>query len=85
MATYGGSTTLFALGLSRMSKYTGRQVLFVVAGLVNLGTLVTLYLWTPSSDNVIFIFLIPVIWGMAEGIWQTQSNGEIRVRIYNYL
>lgn len=77
MATYGGSTTFFALSLSRVSKYTGRRVLFLTAGLVNLGTLVTLYLWSPSSDNVTFIFLLPVIWGMAEGIWQTQSNALV--------
>ncbi|XP_053374801.1 protein unc-93 homolog A-like [Mercenaria mercenaria] len=77
MATYGGSTTFFALSLSRISKYTGRQALFAVAGLVNLGTLVTLYLWIPSADNVALIFLMPVIWGMAEGIWQTQSNALV--------
>jgi hypothetical protein len=75
MAAYGGSTTLFALSLSRLSKYTGRHILFGTAALVNLGTLVTLYLWIPSADNITFIFVLPVIWGMAEGIWQTQSNG----------
>ncbi|XP_053397644.1 protein unc-93 homolog A-like [Mercenaria mercenaria] len=49
MATYGGSTTVFALIFARVSKYTGRYVLFALAGLVNLGILITLYIWIPSS------------------------------------
>ena len=76
MAAYGASTTFFALTLSRISKYTGRYILFAVAGLVNLGTFIVLYLWIPSEDNIVIIFLLPVCWGMAEGIWQTQSNGK---------
>ncbi|XP_052798386.1 protein unc-93 homolog A-like [Mya arenaria] len=77
MAAYGASTTFFAMTLSQISKYTGRYVLFGLAGLVNLGILVTLYIWIPSADNIAVIFIIPVIWGLAEGIWQTQSNALI--------
>ena len=76
MASYGGSTTVFALTLSRLSKYTGRQLLFAVAGVVNLGIFVTLYVWTPRADNEAVIYIVPVVWGLAEGIWQTQSNGK---------
>ncbi|XP_053397637.1 protein unc-93 homolog A-like [Mercenaria mercenaria] len=77
MATYGGSTTVFALVFARVSKYTGRYILFALAGLVNLGILITLYIWIPSSEDVFLIFLIPVIWGVAEGIWQIQSNALV--------
>ncbi|KAH3891093.1 hypothetical protein DPMN_015182 [Dreissena polymorpha] len=77
MASYGGSTTVFALTLSRLSKYTGRQLLFAVAGVVNLGIFVTLYVWTPRADNEAVIYIVPVVWGLAEGIWQTQSNALI--------
>jgi hypothetical protein len=77
MATYGASTTVFALIVARISKYTGRYILFTIAGVVNLGVLVTMYVWNPSSENIFLIFLVPVIWGVAEGIWQIQSNGEI--------
>ena len=75
MAAYGASTTIFALLLSRLSKYTGRHILFAVASLVNLGTFVVLYLWTPSRDHISVIYLVPIAWGLSEGIWQTQSNG----------
>lgn len=77
MASYGGSTTIFALLLSRLSKYTGRHILFAIASLVNFGTFIVLYLWKPSSDQVIVVYLVPVAWGLSEGIWQTQSNALV--------
>lgn len=77
MSAYGGSTTFFALSLSKISQYTGRHFLFIVAGLVNFGILVTLYLWIPQRDDITLIFVLPVIWGLAEGIWQTQSNALV--------
>lgn len=77
MASYGGSTTVFALALSRLSKYTGRYVLFATAAIVNLATLILLYAWIPTADDTSMIFVVPIIWGLAEGIWQTQSNALV--------
>lgn len=79
MATYGGATTVFALLFGRISKYTGRYVLFALAGLMNLGTLVVLYVWIPTSEDVVLVFMIPVMWGVSEGIWQIESNGETSI------
>jgi len=76
MAAYGASTTVFALLLSHVSKYTGRHALFGLAGVVNLGILIVLYVWRPSADQTYVIYVVPVVWGMAEGVWQTQSNGR---------
>ena len=75
MAAYGCSTTVFALLLSRLSKYAGRYLLFAVAGAVNLVTLIVMYIWKPTSDHMALIYVVPIVWGLAEGIWQTQSNG----------
>ena len=75
MASYGCSTTVFALLLSRLSKYSGRYFLFGVAAAVNLVTLIILYVWKPTANHVALIYVVPVVWGLAEGIWQTQSNG----------
>ncbi|KAL4223291.1 Ion channel regulatory protein UNC-93 [Mactra antiquata] len=77
MATYGASTTVSALLFSRLSKYTGRYILFFIAGFVNLGTFIALYLWVPSSDDIVYIFVLPILWGLSEGIWQTQSNALV--------
>ena len=75
MAAYGCSSTVFALLLSRVSKYAGRYLLFAVAGAVNLVTLIAMYIWKPTSDQMALIYVVPIVWGLAEGIWQTQSNG----------
>lgn len=77
MASFGASTTVSALGFSRISKYTGRYLLFAFAGLLNLGILITLYVWIPSQQSIGVIFLMPVLWGLAEGIWQIESNALI--------
>jgi hypothetical protein len=30
--------------------------------------------WTPNSDNSYFLFLIALVWGLADAVWQTQIN-----------
>jgi len=77
MAAYGGATTISALVTSRLAKYTGRYVLFGVASVINLALFVILYEWEPTEEHLIYIFLLAVTWGLSEGIWQTQSNGEL--------
>ncbi|KAK6192767.1 hypothetical protein SNE40_004185 [Patella caerulea] len=77
MACYGAATAVFAFVFSRLAKYTGRYLLFLMAFSTNMALLIFLYFWTPSSDNPVLIFAIPTIWGIAESIWQTQSSSLI--------
>lgn len=76
MAAYGGSTTIFAFLFSRLAECTGRYVMFGLAGSVNMAILVLLVYWQPSPDALPIYFAIVIVWGLAEGIWQTQSNGK---------
>jgi predicted MFS family arabinose efflux permease len=77
MASYGGSTTLSALLTSRLAKYTGRHVLFAVAIIVQMSIFVAMFLFDPAGDEDLpYLFTIAVVWGLSEGIWQTQSNGK---------
>ena len=76
MATYGGATTLSALVTSNLAASTGRQILICFAGVCTMAAFVTLYIWEPNEDNVIYAYVIVTVWGIAEGIWQTQSNGK---------
>ncbi|XP_046330251.2 protein unc-93 homolog A-like [Haliotis rufescens] len=79
MATYGATTASCAFLFSRIAKYVGRYILFFTAAGLQGGVFITLYLWTPTSDDTKYIFLVPLAWGMGEGIWQTQSNSLIAV------
>ncbi|KAK3100118.1 hypothetical protein FSP39_015016 [Pinctada imbricata] len=77
MATYGGTTTLSALITSRISKYTGRHILFALAAIINGSLFVSMLVWRPDKHHLPYLFVMVVFWGLAEGIWQTQSNAVI--------
>ncbi|VDI24110.1 Hypothetical predicted protein [Mytilus galloprovincialis] len=78
MAAYGGSTTVSALVTSRLAKYTGRQVLFAVAIIIQMSIFVAMFVFYPQGrSDLPYLFIMVVIWGVAEGIWQTQSNALI--------
>ncbi|XP_067669510.1 protein unc-93 homolog A-like [Haliotis asinina] len=77
MATYGATTASCAFIFSRIAKYIGRYILFFAAALLQGGVFITLYLWTPTSDDTKYIFVIPIVWAIGEGIWETQSNSLI--------
>ncbi|XP_067663612.1 protein unc-93 homolog A-like [Haliotis asinina] len=77
MAAYGTATAISALVFSRVAKYTGRILLFSAAAVSQGGLFIVLYLWTPTPADTKYIFMLPVLWGMGEGIWQTQANSLI--------
>ncbi|KAL5016618.1 hypothetical protein ScPMuIL_006207 [Solemya velum] len=77
MAAYGAGTIVSAVVTSYLQKYTGHRILFAMAAFLNLGTYSAMLLWRPNADNGIFSFGLAVAWGIAEGIWQAQSNALI--------
>lgn len=89
MASYGTSTTISAMITSRLAKYSGRHVLFGIAIIIQMCIFVAMYVYKPVGiDDIPYLFAMAIIWGIAEGIWQTQSNGNIcykycALRIYH--
>ena len=77
MATHGGTSAVFVFIFSRLARHTGRFALFVLAAAISLALLIGLLDWTPGSDQQTLIFIFPVLWGIGEGIWQTQTNCEL--------
>ncbi|KAK7087469.1 protein unc-93 homolog A-like [Littorina saxatilis] len=80
MAAHGATTPVVTLLFSRVVRHTGRYPLFMLAGLFNLGLMVAMDMWTPDKEDVAFIFLAPICWGISEGIWMTQTNSLIAVQ-----
>ena len=76
MATHGGTSAVFVFVFSRLARHTGRFPLFALAAALSLALLVVLLDWTPAPDQQALIFIFPVLWGIGEGIWQTQTNCE---------
>lgn len=82
--TYQVGFTLIALGLSsgftsalygKLAKFIPRLFIFLFGGLLNIGLLVFLVLWVPVPSYV-FIFLFAVLWGAADGVWNTMTTSE---------
>lgn len=83
MTAYGGTTALSAATTSRLQKYLGHRLLFGVAAFLNLGIYAAMLLWKPNTENGIYSFGIAATWGLAEGIWQAQSNGKIILPLHS--
>ncbi|XP_072122066.1 protein unc-93 homolog A isoform X2 [Mobula birostris] len=74
MICFGAFNSVFSLTFGKLSKYTGRIPLFFYATLVNLASIISLLLWKPHPNQLPVFFVFPVLWGMADAIWQTQTN-----------
>ncbi|XP_032881581.1 protein unc-93 homolog A [Amblyraja radiata] len=74
MICFGASNSIFSLTFGKLAKYTGRIPLFFFATLVNLASIISLLLWKPHPDQLPVFFVFPLLWGMADAIWQTQTN-----------
>jgi hypothetical protein len=82
MAAYGGSTSVCTALTSQIVRCTGRPgryALFSLAAAVIMAVLVVMYRWQPTADDTIEIFAIPVIFGLVDGIWNAQTNGNVYV------
>ncbi|ESO97545.1 hypothetical protein LOTGIDRAFT_152636 [Lottia gigantea] len=79
MASYGGTTAVLALFVSRMAKYTGRYSLFIVGNIIDAAMPIALLYWNPSPDHPAFFYIVPTVWGVAEAILQAQFNSLVSI------
>ena len=63
------------MGLSLIIKRCGRVSIFVMGAFINLAVILVLRLWMPNPDEAYVFFIIAVLWGVSDAIWQTQING----------
>ncbi|XP_063078387.1 protein unc-93 homolog A-like [Engraulis encrasicolus] len=77
MICFGATSSITSITVGRLSKYTGRQVLISLAAVINLSCIIGLLIWKPDPDQKAVFFVFPALWGMADAIWQTQTNGKL--------
>uniref|UniRef100_A0A8C6UIJ8 Protein unc-93 homolog A n=1 Tax=Neogobius melanostomus TaxID=47308 RepID=A0A8C6UIJ8_9GOBI len=46
----------------------------MMSSLTNLGCIIALLWWRPHPDQLVVFFVFPALWGMADAVWQTQTN-----------
>ncbi|XP_056283607.1 protein unc-93 homolog A isoform X3 [Pseudoliparis swirei] len=74
MMCFGASNSLCSFLFGRLARYTGRAALFLFAALANASCIIALLFWKPHPDDFGIFFVFPALWGMADAIWQTQTN-----------
>ncbi|XP_060609709.2 protein unc-93 homolog A-like isoform X1 [Anolis sagrei] len=74
MICYAAANSIFSIFFGKISQFTGRNFLFVLGAVLNLVCIITFLLWKPHPKHLAVFFILPAIWGMADAIWQTQTN-----------
>ncbi|KAG7219625.1 hypothetical protein INR49_018939 [Caranx melampygus] len=74
MMCFGATNSVCSFLFGRLARYTGRAALFFLAAVTNCSCIIGLLYWRPHPDNLALFFVFPALWGMADAIWQTQTN-----------
>uniref|UniRef100_A0A096MIK9 Protein unc-93 homolog A n=1 Tax=Poecilia formosa TaxID=48698 RepID=A0A096MIK9_POEFO len=74
MMCFGAANSLCSFLFGRIARYTGRAALFFFAAATNLACIIALLIWKPHPDQLPVFFVFTALWGMADAIWQTQTN-----------
>ncbi|XP_041661758.1 protein unc-93 homolog A [Cheilinus undulatus] len=74
MMCFGATNSLCSFLFGRLAPYTGRAALFLLAAVANFSCIIALLYWRPHPDQLPLFFVFPALWGMADAIWQTQTN-----------
>ncbi|MED6247900.1 Protein unc-93 A [Ataeniobius toweri] len=74
MMCFGATNSLSSFLFGRIARYTGRATLFFFAAAINFACIIALLFWRPHPEQLPVFFVFPALWGMADAIWQTQTN-----------
>ncbi|CAB1342913.1 unnamed protein product, partial [Coregonus sp. 'balchen'] len=74
MICFGATNSLFSFTFGRLAEYTGRAPLFCLAAVINFACILALLFWRPHPDQLPVFFVFPALWGMADAVWQAQTN-----------
>ena len=77
MICFGVADACSSYFFGRLVKFTGRIPCFLVGALINYLMIVLMLNWNVNALNKhhdYIFYLIPALWGVADGAWQTQVN-----------
>ncbi|XP_048842436.1 protein unc-93 homolog A isoform X1 [Brienomyrus brachyistius] len=74
MICFAATNSVSSFTVGKLSQYTGRFALFTFAAVINLAGALTFLLWKPHPNELPVFFVLPALWGLADAIWQTQTN-----------
>ncbi|WKX96178.1 hypothetical protein Q1695_012545 [Nippostrongylus brasiliensis] len=72
---FGISDAICSLVFGPLIKLFGRMPLFVFGAVNNMLMIVTLMIWPLNPADKAILYVVATVWGMADGVWNTQING----------
>ncbi|GMT13702.1 hypothetical protein PFISCL1PPCAC_4999, partial [Pristionchus fissidentatus] len=75
MTAFGVSDAVCSLVFGPLIKLFGRMPLFVFGCVINMLMICTVLVWSLNPTDTMVFYVIAGVWGMADGVWNTQVNG----------
>ncbi|XP_074046399.1 protein unc-93 homolog A-like [Macrotis lagotis] len=74
MICFSAINSLCSLIFGKISKYTGRMVLYALGAGIHITSIIFLLLWRPNPSSQTLFFVIAALWGVGDAVFQTQNN-----------
>ncbi|KAM4694701.1 protein unc-93 homolog A-like [Discoglossus pictus] len=71
MICFGATNSVCSMLFGKMSEYTGRIALFILAAATSASCIIALLLWSPNPKQLAVFFIFPALWSMSDAICQT--------------
>lgn len=68
MICFGVADTLGSYGFGFVVKYIGRIPCFLIAALLNYGTIMIMIFWVPTDNSKYVLYIIAVLWGLSDAV-----------------
>ncbi|KAL3108038.1 hypothetical protein niasHT_018200 [Heterodera trifolii] len=75
MTSFGVADAICSLVFGPLIKLFGRMPLLMFGAVINLLMIITLMIWVVNPGDRTLFNAVAGVWGMADGVWNTQLNG----------
>jgi len=83
MIAFGVCDSIGSFVFGQLVKLVGRWPCFAIATLISYAMIITMLIWHPSADQIVVLFIIAGLWGVADAVWQSQTSALYGVLFTN--
>ncbi|KAJ1155109.1 hypothetical protein NDU88_007845 [Pleurodeles waltl] len=74
MICFGVGNSILSVLAGKLSQYTSKIAMFILAAITNASCIIALLLWQPRPEQFAVFFVFPTLWSMADAIFLTLLN-----------
>uniref|UniRef100_A0A8C5WBV4 Protein unc-93 homolog A n=1 Tax=Leptobrachium leishanense TaxID=445787 RepID=A0A8C5WBV4_9ANUR len=74
MICFGATNAICSYLFGKLSEYTGRILLYMLAAATSASCIIALLLWHPNPSQFAVFFIFPALWSLSDAICQTLLN-----------